>query len=57
MTMFSEATLFSQIRMGDRYGSSGTAFALVATLILVGLAVLSIVSGVAPAADPAMLAP
>ncbi len=66
MTMFSETTLFSHTpmhdrywgsSMDDRYGTSGVAFALLATVVLVALAVLSIMSGVAPVADPVIMAP
>lgn len=54
MALFSETTLYPRVPTHDRRDSSDYAFVLWASIVLAGLAIVSIALGVAPIVDPAI---
>ena len=54
MTLLSPTVLYPPIATHDRLTSSDIAFGVWASIILIALALVSVVLGVAPLADPAI---
>jgi len=54
MTMFSSTILYQRVPMEDRREASEIAFGVWASIVLAGLAIISIALGMSPAADPAI---
>jgi hypothetical protein len=52
MAFYPSTSRYRRIPMRDRRGSSDIAFVVWAPVILIGLAIVSIASGVAPVVDP-----
>jgi hypothetical protein len=52
MTLFSPKVLYRRIAIRDRRISSDTAFGVWASVVLIGLAIVSVTLGVAPVVDP-----
>jgi hypothetical protein len=52
MTVFLSTTLYPPIPIHDRLDSSDIVFGVLVSLILIGLAIVSVALGVAPLADP-----
>ncbi|HLK83631.1 MAG TPA: hypothetical protein VKT99_19365 [Xanthobacteraceae bacterium] len=52
MTLFSPTVLYPPVATRDRPASADIAFGVWASIILIGLAILSVALGVAPVADP-----
>jgi hypothetical protein len=55
MTLFSPTVLYPPIATHDRLASSDIAFGVWASVVLLGLAMLSVALGIAPLADPVIL--
>ena len=56
MVILSSTTAYSSIPAHDRQNSSDIAFGVWASIILIGLAVVSVALGVAPLVDPPIFA-
>jgi len=54
MTLFSPTVLYPPIATRDRRISSDITFGVWASVVLIGLAIVSVALGVAPLVDPAM---
>jgi len=54
MTLFSPTVSYPAIAMHDRPDSSDTAFAVWASVVLMGLAIVAVALGMSPAPDPAI---
>jgi len=52
MALFSLKAQSQRVRLQDRRASPDIAFAVWTSIILIGLAILSVASGVAPITDP-----
>jgi len=56
MVILSSTAAYSSIPVHDRRNSSDIAFGVWASIVLIGLAIVSIALGVAPVADPLIFA-
>jgi hypothetical protein len=54
MTLFSPTVLYRRIAMPDRRISSDIGFGAWASVVLIGLSIVSVTLGVAPIVDPTM---
>ena len=52
MTLFSPTILYRRVPMQDRQNSSEIGFGVWASIVLIGLAIVSVALGVAPVVDP-----